>query len=159
MSVRAVEAWTTEPLKRFIDEARARIVMLMTRSGQVLAQYGVHRAVDVMSASALAAGISASTAQIAELTRQGRFGSLSHQGREHGIFLSSCETPRGAILVLVVFGRETSLGLVELFYEQLVKDLQGAAPVEPVRGPVLAEDFERELNRSLVDLFRKSPCR
>jgi hypothetical protein len=54
---------------------------------------------------------------------------------------------------LVVFGPDTSLGLVQLFFEQLVKDLAAAAPAEPAPQPVLAVDFERELNASLRTLF------
>lgn len=155
MTVRAVEDWTTEPLKRFIDEARARIVLLMTPAGQVLAQHGFDRAVDVMSASALAAGIVASTDQLAKLTDQSGFGSLSHQGKETGIYLASCDTRRGRLLALVVFGRETSVGLVDLFFEQLARELRAAAPKDAEERVVLAEDFEQQLNQSLAELFGK----
>jgi hypothetical protein len=53
----------------------------------------------------------------------------------------------------VVFGKETSLGLVQLFFGRMATELGRAAPAaEPVRPP-LAEDFEQELNRSLSALF------
>jgi hypothetical protein len=41
-----------------------------------------------------------------------------------------------------------------LFFEGLVTDPAGAAPRAPHRGPVLAADFERDLNQSLATLFR-----
>jgi hypothetical protein len=44
--------------------------------------------------------------------------------------------------------------LVQLFFEDLVADLEAAAPVVAPRGPVLAADFERDLNESLATLFR-----
>ena len=42
--------------------------------------------------------------------------------------LASFDTPRGRWVALVVFGPDTSLGLVQLFFEQLVEDLAAAAP-------------------------------
>ena len=54
----------------------------------------------------------------------------------------------------MVFGSETKLGLVQLFFEQLVEELAAAAPPEPVqKREVLAADFEHELNASLRALF------
>jgi len=49
----AVETWVEEPLARFIDDARVRLVLLLESSGRVLAQHGFTRSVDVMSACAL----------------------------------------------------------------------------------------------------------
>jgi hypothetical protein len=54
---------------------------------------------------------------------------------------------------LVVFGTETSIGIVQLFFDQMVEELVLAAPrEEPARAP-LAENFEHELNASLKELF------
>jgi len=53
----------------------------------------------------------------------------------------------------VVFGSETSLGLVQLFFNQLVLDLKHAAPAEKQPPQVLPADFEKELNASLRTLF------
>src|SRR3989449_7078891 len=66
MTTRAVETWTLEPLVKFVKEAGARLVLVMTSAGQVLAQHGFSRAVDVMSAAALGAAIMASTDERSE---------------------------------------------------------------------------------------------
>jgi hypothetical protein len=153
-AVRAVESWTLEPLINYVHEAGVRLVLLMTPAGQVLAQSGFARAVDVMSASALGAAIMASTTELARLMGQPPFAGLNHQGQRHGIFLSGFETDRGRLTVLVVYDLDaSSLGLVQLFYEQLVADLRAAAPQVAVAKVVLADDFERELNESLNTLF------
>lgn len=76
-----------------------------------------------------------------------------HQGNALGIHLAAFDTPRGRWLGLVVYGKETSLGLVQLFFGRMVEDLGRAAPPEQPSRPVLAEDFEHELNRSLRSLF------
>jgi hypothetical protein len=54
----------------------------------------------------------------------------------------------------VVFGPETSVGIVRLFFEQMVHQLVAAAPRELApAAPMLAENFETELNASLKALF------
>ncbi len=150
---RAVEAWTLEPLERFIGETGARLTLLMTPAGQVLAQHGFTRAVDVMSAAALGAAIMASTVELAKLMETREFTALNHQGVEHGIFLAGFATPRGRLLALVVYGTESSMGLVQLFFEDLAAQLDAACPPVERKKPVLAADFERELNESLSALF------
>lgn len=154
MTTRAVEAWTLEPLVKFVKEAGARLVLLMTPAGQVLAQHGFSRALDVMSAAALGAAIVASTDEIARQLRQPPFAALNHQGQRHGIFLTSAPTGRGRVIVLVVYDLDvSSLGLVQLFLEQLAADLQAASPKDTGQKQVLAADFERELSNSLTTLF------
>jgi hypothetical protein len=154
VTIRAVETWTLEPLTMYVSEAGARLVLLMTPAGQVLAQSGFSRAVDVMAASALGAAIVASTSELARLMSQPPFAGLSHQGQRNGIFLSAFDTDRGPLVVLVVYELDaSSLGLVQLFLEQLVADLRAASPKTGVPKQVLAADFERDLNDSLNSLF------
>jgi len=155
VSTTVVEAWTEAPLVRYVGQASARLVVVMTPAGQVLAQHGFARAMDLMSAAALSAAIMASTKALAQQLGERTFGALFHAGQHHGIHLAPCPTPRGALIVLTVFGRETSIGLVELFYEEFAAALKLAAPIDQVREPVLAKDFETDLNRSLTSLFRR----
>jgi hypothetical protein len=151
--MRALEPWVGPPLETFLSESSARLVLLMTSSGQVVAQHGFTRSLDVMAAAALGAGIVASTSEVARIMGSPQFGALVHQGGRQGVFLAGFETPRGRWIGLVVFGGETSVGLVQLFFDRLARDLAAAAPAESPRGPVLAENFERDLNASLHALF------
>ena len=154
MSARAVESWTLQPLTDFVREAAVRLVLLMTPAGQVLAQSGFSRAVDVMSAAALGAAIIASTTEMAKQMKQAPFAALSHQGQRHGIFLATSATGRGPVVALVVYDLDvSSVGLVQLFFEQLAADLAAASPKDTVNKQVLAADFERELSSSLNALF------
>ena len=154
MTTRAVETWTLEPLRRFVGEAAARLVLLMTPAGQVMAQHGFARAVDVMAAAALGTAIVASTTEIARELAQPPFAALTHQGERQGIFLSALTTSHGGIVALVVYDLDaSSVGLVQLFFEQLVAELQAASPTVAPRKQVLAADFERELSDSLNVLF------
>ncbi len=150
---RAVEPWTVEPMERFVNETAARLTLLMTPSGQVLAQHGFTRAVDVMAAASLGAAIVSSSSEMAKMLSGSPFPALSHQGRNHGVFLGSCDLPSQRLLVLVVHDAESSVGLVQLFFEELVRDLAAACPPPESKKLVLAADFERELNESLAALF------
>jgi len=151
--MRVIEPFVAEPLKRFLAESSARLVLLTTSSGQVVAQHGFTRALDVMSASALGAAIMASTEELGRLTASGASRALSHQGPSRGLFLSAFDLPQGRWIGLVVYDRDSSLGLVRLFFDRLVQELQAVAPAAIPAREVLAADFENELNASLRSLF------
>jgi hypothetical protein len=67
--------------------------------------------------------------------------------------LAGFSTPRGRWLGLVVFGPETSVGIVQLFFDQMVQQLAAAAPRDQAVVPMLPENFEHELDASLKALF------
>jgi hypothetical protein len=150
----AVEQWMEEPLRRFIDDARVRLVLLLESSGRVLAQHGFTRSLDVMSACALAAAIHASAAEIGRQLDGTAFTTLHHPGNAQQIFLGELPTARGAHILLTVFDDTTSIGLVRLYFTELSARLSAAtpAPVTPAVAPSLV-DFESDLNRNLAKLF------
>jgi hypothetical protein len=154
--MRALEPWVVEPLEVFLAESSARLTLLMTSSGQVVAQHGFSRSLDVMTAAALGAGIVASTEEIARLMGVTRFAGLVHHGERQSCMLSAFGTPRGRWIGLVVFGPETSVGIVQLFFEQMVAQLVSSAPREQAPPPTLAENFESELDASLKALFGRT---
>jgi hypothetical protein len=82
-----------------------------------------------------------------------RFEALVHNGQRQSCLLAAFTTPRGRWIGLVVFGPETSVGIVRLFFDQMVRQLGAAAPREQPQPPMLAENFETELNESLKALF------
>ncbi len=153
MTIAVVEPWVEEPLKRFVSEARVLLALLLHPSGQVLAQHGFTRAMDVMSACALAAAIHASAGELGRQLEGKPFAGLHHAGRERQIFLAPVATARGQYILLTVFDRESSLGLVQLYYGEFQARLAAAAPAAPEPAVVLAENFEGELNRNLAVLF------
>jgi len=148
----AVESWIEEPLLRFIDDARVRLVLLLESSGRVLAQHGFTRSIDVMSACALAAAIHASAAEIGRQLDGNAFTSLHHPGQDRQLFLGELPTGRGTHILLTVFDDATSIGLVRLYFTELSKRLAAAAPA-PASAPPSFVDFESDLNRNLAKLF------
>ncbi len=150
----AVEAWMEEPLRRFIEDARVRLVLLLESSGRVMAQHGFTRSIDVMSACALAAAIHASAAEIGRQLDGHPFTALHHSGQERQVFLGELPTARGAHILLTVFDELSSIGLVRLYFRELGVRLAAAAPAPavPIPSPGLI-DFESDLNRNLAKLF------
>jgi hypothetical protein len=151
--MRALEPWVEGPLQTFLDESSARLTLLMTSSGQVVAQHGFSRSLDVMTAAALGAGIGASTEELARLMGSPRFEALVHHGTRQSCLLAGFGTPRGRWMGLVVFGPETSVGIVQLFFDQMVQQLASVAPRERPAKAALPENFEHELDASLKALF------
>ena len=157
MSVAVAEEWVERPLREFVGEARVLLALLLHPSGQVLAQHGFTRAVDVMSACALAAAIHASSGELGKQLDGKPFGVLHHAGKERQIFLAPVATARSRYILLAVFDQQSSLGLVQLYFEEFRAALGNAAPTATVeRPPALAKDFEGELNRNLAALFGRA---
>ena len=155
--IAAVESWVAEPVRRFVEDARVQLALLLYPSGQVMAQHGFGRAVDVMSACALAAAINASSSELGRQMDGRPFSGLHHAGADRQLYLAQVPTPRGALVFLTVFDGESSLGLVRLYFEELVAALAAAAPPLVERAePVLAANFERDLNRNLAALFGRA---
>ena len=157
MNIAVVESWIELPLRQFVRDAEVELALLLHPSGQVLAQHGFARAVDVMTACALAAGIHASAGELGRQLDGKPFRGLHHVGRTRQIFLAEALSPRGSYVFLTVFGSESSLGLVRLYFDELVSQLAAAEPaVPPVNAPALAETFERDLDRNLAVLFGRA---
>ena len=74
----SVEPWIEAPLKRFVDDAGVVLALLLHPTGQVQAQHGFTRAVDIMSACALAAAIHVSSAELGRQLDGKPFGGLHH---------------------------------------------------------------------------------
>ena len=156
MTITAVEDWVEPPIRAFVNDARVVLALLLNPSGQVLAQSGFTRAVDVMAACALAAAIHASGAELGKQLEGKPFSGLHHAGKERQIFLAEAKTQRGTYIFLTVFDRESSLGLVQLYYDEFKERLAAAAPAKGEIAPVLAENFEGDLNRNLAALFGRA---
>ena len=154
MNIAVVETWVEAPLRRYVDDARARLALLLHPSGQVLAQAGFTRAVDVMTACALAAASHATAGELGRRVEGRPFRGLHYAGPERQLYLAPVETARGSYICLTVFDQESSLGLVRMFFEELTKELAAAAPpLEALRAPALAVNFEAELHSNLNALF------
>ncbi len=157
MKIAAVEPWVEAPLRRFVDDARARLALLLHPTGQVLAQAGFTREVDVMTACALASAVHATAGELGRQVDGRAFAGLHYAGPEKQMYLAPLQTSRGAYICFTVFDDQTSLGLIRIYFTELERELAEAArTAEPPAAIALAGNFEDDLNRNLSALFRQS---
>lgn len=141
------------PVEKFAREAGVRLVLLINASGQVLAQRGFARALDVMGVAALGAGIHASSHAIAQLMGQRGFRHLHQAGSQGQVFIGAFATPAEELILITVFGGDSSIGLVQVFYEQLVGEIGRLPGWSTMRPTADAESFERDLEAGLDHFF------
>jgi hypothetical protein len=141
------------PVERFVREAGLRLVLLINESGQVLAQRGFARALDVMGVAALGAGIHASSRALAELLGQQGFGHLHQGGAAAQVFIGPFRTPAENLIVIAVFGEDSSIGLVQVFFGQFTAQVAALPGWSEVRPTADARAFEKDLEAGLENLF------
>ena len=145
--------WADVPIKRYVDDARLELSVLMHPSGQVVAQHGFQRRLDVQTACALSAAINATAVQLGLLIDGAPFTDLHYAGTVRQLYLAQIPINTGTLILLSVFDEESSLGIVQLYLDELRATLSASAPAEEDAPPALAADFERDLNSNLAALF------
>lgn len=147
------EAWVEGPLKRLMEDARLISGVMLYPSGRAVGQFGFTNAADVMSVCALTSAINASARELGRQLDGKPFLEMHHTGAERQVFMARCAAAGQEFLFVGVFDRESSLGVVEIYFEEFQKALLNIRPGAdaPKVGP--AGDFEGELNRSLDALF------
>jgi predicted regulator of Ras-like GTPase activity (Roadblock/LC7/MglB family) len=98
-------------LQTLMRSASARSVMLIDKTGQLINSIGEPPGFDVTSFSSLAAADFAANAQLAEMVGEKDFATLVHQGQNDSLYLSMIAN---RVILVVLFDRKTSLGLVRL---------------------------------------------
>ena len=110
-----------------------------------------------MAACALASAIHATSSELGRQLEGQPFSALHYTGRDRQIFLGAIPAPGSTLVLLAVFDAESSLGLVQLFLEEFKNRVAASAPPPEVnQPPAVADDFERDLNRNLAQLFGRA---
>lgn len=147
------EAWVETPLKRLMDDARLISGVLLYPSGRAVGQFGFTNAADVMSICALTSAINASSRELGRQLDGKPFYETHHAGSDRQVFMARCAAGAQEFLFVGVFDRESSVGVVEIYFGEFQKALDSLQPQAQVKGKGPSGDFEGELNRSLDALF------
>lgn len=118
-------------LSKIVSSSFAHSVLLIDRSGQLIAQQGNTPDLDVMSLSALTAANFGATAEIARLLGEEEFTLLFHKGRSENVYFSA--VGENTIMV-TLFDDKTSLGVIRLKMNQIIGEL----------GAIVSCIFEKE---------------
>jgi predicted regulator of Ras-like GTPase activity (Roadblock/LC7/MglB family) len=92
-------------------DASAKIVFLVDKNGQQIAEVGEVNLVDATSLASLTAGNVAATDGLAKLIGEKEFSILFHEGRKDNIHISIVGQ---RLILVVIFDERSSLGLVRL---------------------------------------------
>ena len=125
-----------------------------------MAQHGFTRSLDVMAVAALGAGIVASTREIARVMSLPTLGNVVHQGGQGGVLLAPFAMPETTWSGLVVFGSDTSIGLVQLFFGRMTATLSSPETVKRPRTeriPVAVLGATGSVGQRFVQLLESHP--
>lgn len=143
--------WLDAPLRRFVQDSRVQRAIVLHPDGKVLGQFGFSSAAEVMTACALAAAINASGKELGRQLGGRPFLGLHQGGRRQGVFMGACAASGKECLLLAAFDRDSTLGLVRLYFAEFRDAIGGMeAGSDGERG---LRDLETDLNSSLDALF------
>jgi hypothetical protein len=144
-------AWLDAPLRRFVQDSRVQRAVVLRPDGKVLGQFGFQSSAEVRTACALAAAINASGRELGRQLAGKPFLGMHQGGRTQGVFMGACAAGGKECLLLAAFDRESTLGLVRLYFGEF-RDALGEVDG---RGGVVEppHDLESDLNSSLDALF------
>ena len=110
----------TNVLEALSQSSDSQHVLLIDRTGQLIAQAGAEPTFDVTSFASLCAADFEANFQLAKLIGEDDFSSLYHQGARDSMYIG--KIARGVVLA-VIFDKRTTLGLVRLRVKKAVGEL------------------------------------
>lgn len=143
--------WLDVPLRRFMQDSRVQRAIVLRPDGKVLAQFGFQSAAEVKTACSLAAAINASGRELGKQLSGRPFLGMHQGGRSQGVFMGACAGAGKECLLVAAFDRESTLGLVRLYFGEF-RDALGSVGANAASGE-LPMDLESDLNSSLDALF------
>jgi len=147
-----------ENLEILRKESNAESVLLIDKAGQLITSAGDVRSIDMSAFASLSAADFAATSQLALLIGEAEFKTLYHQGKKFSLYVSVVAQ---SVILVVIFGQRTTLGLVRLKVNNTTQKLEiiftrifeklGSVKVEKERE--FGEDFFREADSEIDNLF------
>ena len=107
-------------LSKMVTSSFAHFVLLIDRSGQLIAHQGTTPDVDILALAALTAANFGATAEIARLLGEEEFTLLFHKGRSENVYFSAIGDNT---IMVTLFNDQTSLGLIRLKINQVIDEL------------------------------------
>jgi predicted regulator of Ras-like GTPase activity (Roadblock/LC7/MglB family) len=135
-------------LDRLMEDTGASYIMLLDRSGQVIAWKGDGHRAEMTHLGALLAGAYASSREMARLLKEDNFRVLLQEGMRERVFT---ETVEDRWLLVVVFDHQAHLGLVKVLAKRATQSLAGVLHVVIERSNDGKARITGELRRAAVD--------
>lgn len=107
--------------EKLLREANAKCVYLVDKDGQLIASSGDTSHIDATSLASLTAGNIAATGGLAKLIGEKEFSILFHEGEKDNLHISVVAQ---RVILVVIFDKRSSLGLVRLRVKRATEDLE-----------------------------------
>lgn len=107
-------------LNKMVSSSLAQSVLLIDRSGQLIAHHGNAPGIDMPSLSALTAANFGATAEIAKILGEEEFTLLFHKGRNENVYFSAVGEH---VILVTLFDDRTSLGVIRLQLGKIIEEL------------------------------------
>jgi len=107
-------------LTKLYSETNAKVIFLVDRNGQLIANTGETENLDTTSLASLTAGNIAATGSMAKLLGEKEFTIIFHEGYRDNIYISIVGR---RVIMVVIFDERSSLGLVRLRAKKSGDDL------------------------------------
>jgi predicted regulator of Ras-like GTPase activity (Roadblock/LC7/MglB family) len=107
-------------LNKMASSSMAQSVLLVDRSGQLIAHHGNTPEIDLLSLSALTAANFGATAEIAKILGEKEFTLLFHKGRRENVYFSAIGEH---VIMVTLFDDNTSLGVIRYQINKIVDEL------------------------------------
>ncbi len=147
-----------EELQKLYHQSNSKVVFLVDKNGQLIASAGETRDLDTTSLASLTAGNIAATGGIARLLGEKEFSILFHEGENDNIHISVIGQ---RIILVVIFDRRSSLGLVRLRVRKasealgkIFEEINQKAEKEKGEGKFEESIFAEISDEDIDNLFR-----
>lgn len=149
--VRVIE----ESLAALAENTGGNHILLLDKSGQVIAAYGDSSRQDMTALGALIAGTFASSREVAKLLREKDFRQLFTQGVRENIFIALIEDQW---ILCIIFNKGTHIGLVKVLTKKATDELAlvqaRVREQQKARDDVLGSSFRTSMEDTIDLLFR-----
>jgi predicted regulator of Ras-like GTPase activity (Roadblock/LC7/MglB family) len=135
LCARRAEEWMPEPqmvmfaeefhqiqgiVDSLVKSSNASVVFIIDKNGQLIAASGESENIDTTSLASLTAGNIAATGGMAKLLREREFTTQFHEGENANIHIQLVDN---RVILVVIFDKKTSLGLVRLRVKKACEQL------------------------------------
>jgi len=142
-------------LSKLHEQANAKLTLLVDKNGQLITSVGDTKGVDTTSLASLTAGNVAATGGMAKLLGEKEFSVLFHEGEQDNIHISIIGQ---RVILVVIFDRRSSLGLVRLrakktsdvlvkIFDQIFLKIEQERGTRPLAKSPFAEITEEDIEK------------
>ena len=140
-----------ELFSQYLVDSQAKDIILLNKSGELLAKSGAVTRESAIAVSALAAGVFSATNELAKLLGEREFTLTFHQGKETNIHISLVDP---LILLAVIFDNKAPIGAIRFWAKKIsgsIKPVLEKMAAGPRQEP--SQDFRKGLQDEIDNLF------